>query len=151
MGIMNNFINDIFEKLAQESSCLPHSSRPQSPSLSLIFFSVSLPAKVDRVELHHQISHHHGKVPNQVRPHWIWWDLTGFWPNLVGSTVAPPSTSSVLSNIGLFTDFLLLCFVDFLLWLLWWVFCCGDLLMFVVGVIFYLFVVVTAKTRETQL
>uniref|UniRef100_A0A2N9J6M5 Uncharacterized protein n=1 Tax=Fagus sylvatica TaxID=28930 RepID=A0A2N9J6M5_FAGSY len=38
MGIMNNFINDIFEKLAQESSRLPHSSRPQSPSHFLFYF-----------------------------------------------------------------------------------------------------------------
>jgi hypothetical protein len=33
-------------------SHLPHSSRSQSPSPSLIFFSVSSPAKGDRVELH---------------------------------------------------------------------------------------------------
>ena len=146
MGIMNNFINDIFKKLAQESSHLPHSSWPQSPSPSLIFFSVLLPTKVNRFELYCQISHHHEKVPDQVRCRRIWWDLAWFWPDLIGSTAAPPSSSPVLSNIGVFGGFLLLCFVDFLLWLLWWIFCCGDLLIFVVGVIFYLFVIVTAKT-----
>ncbi len=58
--------------------------------------------------------------PDLVSSCRIWWDLAGFWPDLAGSAAAPPSTSPVLSNIGVFADFLLLCFVDFL----FFYFCC---------------------------
>ena len=53
----------------------------------------------------------------------IWWDLAGFWPDLIGFVAAPPLTSPILSNLYL----LIFCFV----------FCCGDLMIFVVGLIFY--------------
>ena len=82
-----------------------------------------------------------------VRSRRIWRDLVGFWPDLAGSATASASPSPVLSNIGVFADLLLLCFVDFLLW---WVFCCGDVCCCLVRVIFYLFVVVTPKTRENR-
>ena len=95
------------------------------------------PTKGDHVELHR-----HREVPDQVRPHQIWWDLagsgenspvlTGFWLDLVGFAAALPSTLPVLSNLYL----LIFCFF-FFLWLLWWVFFCGDLMMFDVWLIFY--------------
>ena len=42
------------------------------------------------------------------------------------------------------------CCVLLIFFFLWWVFCCSDVCYCLVGVIFYWFVVVTAKTRETR-
>ena len=66
--------------------------------------------------------------PDLVRTRRIWWDLVGSWPDLASSAASPPSTSLILSNIGVFADFFLLCFVDFFFLcvvvmvsvLLWW-------------------------------
>ena len=87
--------------------------------------------KVDCVEwIHCQISHRHGKVPDQVRPHRIWWDLTRFWPDLTGSAAAPPSPSPILSNIGVFANLLICCYCVLLIF-----FCCGCYGEFFVSVI----------------
>ena len=112
------------------------------------------PTKGDHVELHR-----HREVPDQVRPHRIWWELAG--SGEISSDLGQTSPVLLRHHLQLhwfypilvyLLIFLLLCFVDFFfcVWLLWWVFCCGDLLMFVVGLIFNLFVVVTEKTCETQ-
>jgi hypothetical protein len=110
------------------------------------------PAKGDHVELHR-----HREVPDQVRPHRIWWDLAGsgenspvlagFWPDLTGFAAAPPSTSPVLSNLYLlifcFVLFFFLCgcYGEFFVTVIWWCLLLGW---------FSMFVVVTAKSRETQ-
>jgi hypothetical protein len=105
---------------------------PTSISLSLSYFLFCFTADERRLSWAPP-PHRHREIPDQVRSHRIWWDLArsseispdlvrsrqirwdfaGFWLDLADSAAAPPSTSPVLSNIGVFADFFVVFFFFF--------------------------------------
>ena len=114
-------------------------------------------AKGDHVKLHR-----HGEVPDP-RSSKILPDLVRsrqIWRVLVGSGEISPDfgqTSLILLQHHLqlrrfcpILVYLLFFFFFFFCGCYGEFFCCGDLLMFFVGLIFYLFVVVTTKTHKTR-